>query len=125
MCGLGAGCTYNYHRSEKEAALRKLASETPPYPGFQLTGTRIVFKSSMIYLFFDYRSEASLREVKAYYNQLLAKNGWSPPEVQGPSLFVSTEGDSRYRRGEYVIVVSPVDSSTTTYQIVYEWRQKG
>lgn len=112
---IGGSCTGDVEKNEHVIELRKFASQTPLYPGFQNTGEKIVLKSTMVYLNAYFKSEAQFSDVKKFYDRVLAERGWGPPQQPGPTNSVS------YRQGDYVIVVEQDESRRDNFDIVFEW----
>jgi hypothetical protein len=106
------GCQNDESRSHL-TNLRKIAGDTPVYPGFERTGENIVEKRTMLYLFVYFQSEATFAEVKSFYDRELPERSWKPEESRANS--------ARYRKGDYVIAVEKDDRSENNFDIVFEW----
>lgn len=109
---------------EKKQALelRKMAAETPLYPGFQKTGEKVVLKQGMVYFFTYYSAKVAFADVKAFYDRALERQGWGPPQQSGPSLFRSGNANwVMYRKGDYVVSVTQHQDSNEGFSVVYEW----
>lgn len=119
---IGGSCTGDVEENEHVIELRKIANQTPLYPGFQKTGEKVVLKSSMVYFNTYYQSRAQFSDIKKFYDRVLAEKGWGPPQQPGPSIFVPGDANSvRYRRGDYVIVVEQDERRRDNFDIVFEW----
>jgi hypothetical protein len=102
--------------------LRKIAAETPLYPGFEKTGEKAVLKQGMVYFHTYYLSNAQFSEIRAFYDGVLVQKGWGPPETSGPSLLVPGEANwVHYRRGDYVISVAQDEGRSDRFVIVFIW----
>lgn len=102
--------------------LRKIANQTPLYPGLQKNGEKAVLKRGMVYFNTYYRSNAEFSDIKAFYDRVLAEKGWGPPQRSGPSIFVPGEANwVTYRQGEYVIAVEQDERKRDNFDIVFIW----
>lgn len=102
--------------------LRRIADETPMFPGFQKTGEKVVLKRGTASLFVYYRSTAKFSDIREFYDRALPGKGWGPPKTSGPSIFVPGEANwVRYRRGEYEVAVEQVDGEPESFDIVFTW----
>jgi hypothetical protein len=100
--------------------LRKIAGETPVYPGAERVGEKVVLKRSMAYFNTWYKSDAPFADVQSYYQRELPTRGWALPK--GPSnRFIDSDSHSQdYRRGDYFIAVERDDRSNN-FSIVFIW----
>ena len=101
--------------------LRKIADQTPVYPGFQKTGEKVVLKQSMVYFFTWYKSNAQFADVNAFYARELPAQGWTPPKPPSSSIieFDSHRGD--YQRGDYFIALEQDQRQSDNFSIVFIW----
>ena len=103
--------------------LRKIAAETPPFPGSQKVADEVVLKSSRASLFISYSTHVAFDEIKSFYKRELPARGWSLPK--GPShRFIDYDAHSGdYRRGDYCIAIEPETSifGPNGYSIVFIW----
>lgn len=99
--------------------LRKIAAQTPLYPGFQKIGEKVVLKRGMVYFFTTYTSNAEFIEIKKFYDEVMKENGWGPPQQPAPSTFVGDKHLVTYRRGDYVIVVEQDGSLRDHFDICF------
>jgi hypothetical protein len=97
--------------------LRKLAEQTPIYPGFQKIGEEVVLKQTMVSFFTYYKSDAKFSDIRNFYDHILTKQGWRLSERFGGA---SGESTIVYRRGDYEITVAQGDWSER-YSIVFLW----
>jgi hypothetical protein len=117
----GSGCAGELEKKQL-FELRRIADETPLYPGFEKTGEKAVLKRGMVYFHVYYRSNAQFSEIKAFYDRVLAQKGWGLPQTSGPSLFVPGEANwVHYRRGDYVIAVEQDEGRLDRFAIVFIW----
>lgn len=101
--------------------LRKIANQTPLYPGFQQTGEKVVLKRGMAHFFMTYKADAQLSEVRAFYRRELPLRGWTPPQPP-PTSFIETDSHREdYRRGDYFIAIDQVDRQSDRFDIVFMW----
>src|ERR1043165_3792026 len=56
--------------------LRKIAAQTPIYPGFKKTDENVVLKQGMVYFTTDYETTAKFSDVKTFYDRTLKEQGW-------------------------------------------------
>jgi hypothetical protein len=103
--------------------LRKIAEQTPLYPGFQKTSEYVVVKRGRVSFFTTYNSDAQFADLKKFYDRVLVDQGWGPPQQPPPSIFVDEAHSVRYRRGDYEIVLAQNDGSSS-YSIVFLWKPK-
>jgi hypothetical protein len=108
-------------RKEKVVELKKIANQTPLYPGFQKTGEKVVLKRGMVYFNTYFQSRAHFSDIKKFYDGVLAEKGWGPPQQPPPSIFVGDKNFVSYRRGDYVIDVEQDGSRRENFDIVFLW----
>ena len=60
--------------------LRKIAAETPIFPGSQKIDERVVLKQSRASLSTKYSTRATLEEVESFYKRELPARGWALPK---------------------------------------------
>jgi hypothetical protein len=102
--------------------LKKIADQTPVYPGFQRIGDDyIVLKDGTASLQRSFRTDAQFADVRKFYDAALARDGWGPPEVPPPSIFVGEQHYVAYHRGAYEINVARVDGRPDEYAIAFIW----
>jgi hypothetical protein len=118
--GASISCVGDVEKKQVEE-LKRIASQTPVFPGFQQTGEKAVLKRGVVYLFIFYRSQAQFSEVKSFYTTELASRGWGAPQQDPPSLLVGDKNSVSYRRGEYLIVVEHAGSQTDNFDVVFKW----
>ena len=99
--------------------LRKIADQTPLYPGFQRTGEKVVLKQNMAYFFTNYQCDAQFADIEAFYARVLPQQGWTPPKRI--NSFPYDMNDDHYRRGDYFIVVDQSDARSNRFSIVFIW----
>jgi hypothetical protein len=106
---------------QQAVELKKLASETAPYPRAKANGEKIVFKSEIVYFSTYYTTHDDFNQVKEFYDQQLKTKGWTRVESP-PSIFVGEPDWRRYRKGDYVIVVERDDNGRPNYfDVTFEW----
>ncbi|HSS19645.1 MAG TPA: hypothetical protein VLL54_06195 [Pyrinomonadaceae bacterium] len=116
-----ASCTGETEKKQAEV-LKKLAAETPLFPGFEKTGENLVLKSGLVYYFNHYSSKTDFSSVKAFYDPALAQRNWkSEEEVAPSSSFVGPPHRVSYRRGDYVIAIAQDDRGIAVFDVVFEW----
>jgi len=99
--------------------LKKIAQETPVYPGSEKTGDKVVLKRKMAYFVASYRSGVSFADVKSFYERELPARGWTLPK--GCSRFVESDAHCEdYRRGDYFIAVDRHYGSND-FSMVFIW----
>jgi hypothetical protein len=99
--------------------LKKIAQETPVYPGSEKTGEKVVLKRNMAYFFTSYSSGAPFADIKPFYERELPARGWTLPK--GSNRFIEFDAHSEhYRRGNYFIAVERHDESNN-FSIVFIW----
>jgi hypothetical protein len=102
--------------------LKKIADQTPVYPGFQkIDDDYIVLKDGKASLQRSFRTDAQFADVRKFYDAALARDGWGPPKVPPPSIFVGEQHYVTYRRGTYEINVARVDGRPDVYAIAFIW----
>lgn len=117
------GCSCAGEVEKKQVVeLKKIANQTPLYPGFQKTGEKVVLKRGMVYFFTFYQSRTQFSDVKNFYDRVLAEKGWGPPQQPGPSIFVPRSANFvSYRREQYVINVEQDGSRRDNFDVVFIW----
>ena len=116
------GCEGGELEKSKVPELRRIASETPLYPGFEKTEEKLVIKNGRVSLFVFYRSRSSqFSEVKTYYDEVLPKNGWGPPQQLSPSILTGERAWVSYRRKDHEIVVEQDGSDPYMFDLVFRW----
>ena len=103
--------------------LKSIADQMPVYPGFERIGEdSIVLKQGMASLHRSFRADAQFAEVRKFYDAGLARDGWGPPEVPPPSIFIGEEPHYvTYRRGTYEIHVARTDGGPDVYVFTFIW----
>ena len=82
--------------------LQKIVNETPVYPDFQRVGDdSIVLKDGRASLQRFFRTNAQFADIRKFYDATLAKAGWGPPQVPGPSIFGGESHYVSYHRDSY------------------------
>jgi hypothetical protein len=99
--------------------LRKIADQTPLYPGVQRTGEKIVLKQDMAYLFTNYQCDAQFGDIQAFYARVLPQQGWTPPKRTSSIKY--DMNDDHYRRGDYFIAVDQDGALSNSFSIVFIW----
>jgi len=99
--------------------LRKIADQTPVYPGAQRNGEKIVLKQSMASLFTYYQCDAEFADIEAFYARVLPQQGWTAP--QRKNWFIYDMKDHHYWRGDYFIAVEKGGGLSTSFSIVFMW----
>ena len=101
--------------------LRKIAAETPMFPGSQKIDETIILKQSRASLFISYGAPVDFDEIESFYKRELPARGWDLPK--GPShRFFEFDSHSRYyRRGDYLIAVEP---NGDRYSVAFIWEQQ-
>ena len=99
--------------------LRKIADQTPLYPGFQRTGEKVVLKQKMAYFFTNYQCDAQFADIQAFYARALPQQGWTPPKRTNSILY--DMNDDHYRRGDYFIAVEQDGARSNSFSIVFIW----
>ena len=117
---MGVGCTGETERKQVDV-LRKMAADTPVFPGFNKTSEQFVLKPGMVSYYNNYASNSGFSDVKAFYDKVLMERNWGPPQQITPSFFVSTANLVSYRRGDYVIVVGQDDTGKLNFNVVFGW----
>lgn len=87
MIGILALYTERKENERYVPELRQIAEQTPLYPGFQKLSEKIVLKSSMVYFFTYYKSDAQFSDVKKFYDSVLTERGWGPL-YRTPSIYL-------------------------------------
>jgi hypothetical protein len=119
---VAVGCEGGELEKSKIPELRKIANETPTYPGFEKFEEKVVVKTGRVSLFIFYRSPTSqFSDVKQYYDEVLPKNGWGPPQQLPPSGLFGENAWVSYRRNDYVIVVEQDGSKPQNFDVVVKW----
>ena len=120
---LAAGIAMMIHEGDASRPyipeLRKIADQTPVYPGAQRNGEKIVLKQSMAYLFIKYQSDAKFADIKAFYARVLLQQGWTAPKRTNSILY--DMNDDHYRRGDYFIAVDHDGALSNSFSIVFIW----
>lgn len=116
---IGSSCAGDKEKKQV-VELRKIADQTPVFPGFQKTGEKVVLKQGMVYFNTYYASDAQFSDVKNFYDRVLAEKGWGSPQQPPPSVFVGEAHSVSYRRGDYVIAVEQSERAAR-FSVVYIW----
>lgn len=123
-----ATCAFNAGESiERTEAVRKIAVETPIYPGFKEVDSSKISKSTGVTISFAYKSTASYDEIKRFYVETLGVRGWGVPEEKiRKRLF---DGESReliFHKGEYSIHIDHEtdESYGWDYGVSFDWEPK-
>ena len=100
--------------------LRKIAAETPMFPGSQKIADKVVLKQSQASLFTTYSTQAAFDEIELFYKRELPARGWALPK--GPShRFIDYDAHSQhYRRGDYFIAIDS-NPGSNNYSVVFIW----
>jgi hypothetical protein len=100
--------------------LRKIAEETPSYPGSDMVGESVALKRDMAYLFVSYLLKAPFGDINSFYERELPKRGWSLPKGSSNRFIDFDAHSGHYRRGQYFISVEPT-SEINTFSIAFIW----
>ena len=101
--------------------LRKIADQTPLYPGFQKIGEWVVLKRDMVCFSTSYKSDAQLEDVKAFYMRELPVKGWTPPKPPSTSVIEFDSHRGSYRRGDYFLDLHQDGREPNNFSIVFIW----
>jgi len=99
--------------------LRKIADQTPLYPGCQRTGENVVLKQDMAYFFTNYQCDAQFADISAFYARVLSQQGWTPPKRKNSIVY--DMNDDHYQRGDYFVAVEQDGERSNSYSIVFIW----
>ena len=101
--------------------LRRIAAETPMFPGSQKIGDKVVLKRSRASLFTSYATHVAFDEIESFYKRELPARGWSLPK--GHSLINFDAHSEHYRRGDYCIAIESEASifGSNGYSVVFIW----
>jgi len=102
--------------------LRKIADQTPLYPGSQRTGEHVSLKQDMAYFFTYYQCNAEFADVQAFYARVLPEQGWTPPKRT--NSFMYDMNDDHYGRGDYFIAVERDSRRSNNFSIVFIWSRQ-
>ena len=101
--------------------LKKIADQTPLYPGCQKVGEQFVPKDGMASFSTWYKCDAQFADIKAFYARVLPQQqGWAPPKPPSSSIEFDSHRD-HYRRGDYFIALDQVDRQSNSFSIVFIW----
>ena len=100
--------------------LRKIAAETPMFPGSQKIADKVVLKASTAKLFTSYSTQAGFDEIKLFYKRELTARGWTLPKGPSHSFIDFDVHSDHYRRGDYFIAVDS-NSGSNRYLVVFIW----
>lgn len=100
--------------------LRKIAAETPMFPGSQKIADKVVLKQSRASLFTSYATQNAFDEIELFYKRELSARGWALPK--GPShRFIDFDAHSQhYQRGDYFIAIES-NFGSNSYSLVFIW----
>jgi len=100
--------------------LRKLAAETPVYPGAQKIADKVILKDGEASLDTTYKSDSSFAEIESFYRRELPLRGWTIPPGPSGRFFDSDVHSHHYRRGDYFIAVEQ-DGDSDRFGITFIW----
>ena len=109
--------------------LKKLATETPLYPGFKQVDISENDKPGRARFFLYYNSQASYEEVKVFYSRMFLAKGWELSSKEDRGSIFSDLSDSAlvFRKGEYQVAIlrESLDQNPAArnYVISYVWEQ--
>jgi hypothetical protein len=116
------GLTCSGERERRQIVeLRRIADQTPLYPGFQKVGEKLVVKPGKVSLSINYKSNAQFSDIELFYDHMLADKGWGSGKQPPSSIFVGKQNYVTYRRGDYLIGIAKDNSQRDTFDIVFEW----
>ena len=99
--------------------LKKLADQTPAYPGFQrINDEQIFLTGDTASLQRSFTSDAHSADVQKFYDSVFLKNGWQPFPVTPGSHAIM------YSRDAYQICVCRRVSQPDVYDLWYLWAEK-
>ena len=105
--------------------LKKLADQTPAYPGFQrISDDQIFLYRDGVSLQSSFRADAQSAEVRKFYDSVFLKNGWEPFAAAPSSIIDGEPYAIIYHRDEYEICVCRRMSQPDVYDIWYAWAAK-
>jgi hypothetical protein len=126
-CSLIISC--NPSRAEfKRKEIDRLWSRVPVYPGMVETNNSSASGFDKAYVSKSFSSDTSYEEVKRFYLEQLAKEGWqlsNEKELKKLSGGVSGEVELEFRKGEYDLTIdyAPKDLNYGwNYAIAIGWR---
>ena len=99
--------------------LRKIAEQTPLYPGCKKTGENVVLKRTMAYFSTNYQCDAQFADIEAFYARVLPQQGWIPPTRTNPIIY--DMNNDHYRRGDYFIAADQDGAQSSSFSIVFIW----
>jgi len=118
------------HESKRHLSLlKRLAAETPLYPGFKQIDISENDKPGRARLFLYYNSQASYDDVKLFYSKIFLAKGWELSAKEDRQSVFSDLSDSAivFRKGEYqtAILRESLDQNPAArnYVISYVWEQ--
>src|SRR5258705_9785944 len=86
--------------------LKRLADQTPVYPGFQrINDDQIFLTMDTASLQRSFRSDAQAGDVQKFYDSAFLKNGWEPFETAPSSIIAGEHFAIMYNRDAYQICV--------------------
>src|SRR5689334_19095414 len=99
--------------------LRRIAAETPMFPGSRKIRDKVVLKRSRASLFSSYATHVAFDEIESFYKRELPARGWSLPK--GHSLINFDAHSEHYRRGDYCIAIESEASifGSNGYSVVF------
>ena len=103
--------------------LRKIAAETPLFPGSQKIGDKVVLKRSRASLFTSYATQVAFDEIESFYKRELPARGWALPKGPSHRLIDFDAHSEHYRRGDYCIAIESEASifGSSGYSVVFIW----
>ena len=105
--------------------LKKLADQTPAYPGFQrINEEQIFLTEGTASLQRSFRSDAPPADVQKFYDSAFLKNGWQPFPVAPSSVIAGEPHAIMYSRDAYQICVCRRVSQPDVYDLWYLWAAK-
>ena len=105
--------------------LKKLADQTPIYPGFQrINDDQVFLTKDTASLQRSFRTDAQSADVQKFYDSAFLKNGWEPFEAAPSSIVAGEPYAIIYNRDAYQICVCRRMSQPDVYDIWYAWAAK-
>jgi hypothetical protein len=105
--------------------LKKLADQTPVYPGFQkINDDDIFLMKDTASLKRSFRTDAQSADIKKFYDSVFLKNGWDPSKTTPSSTIDGELFALIYNRDEYQICVNRRMSEPDIYDIWYLWAER-
>lgn len=103
--------------------LRKIAAETPPFPGSQKVADKVVLKSSRASLSISYSTRVAFDKIESFYKRELPARGWSLPKAPSHGFIDFDAHSDDYRRGDYCIAIETETAifGPNGYILVFIW----